>query len=95
MIAVVFMSFMSVVFLFPTSPQTSVKDMNYTVVVFGGVMILSLVWYYFPKYGGVHWFEGPIANIDIPMVDSADDGSSSEGLQDKKNAMAVSTVDAS
>lgn len=37
--------------------------MNYSVVVLGGVMILSVTWYYFPKYGGVHWFTGPVANI--------------------------------
>ena len=30
----------------------------------GGVLVLSLVWYYFPVYGGVHWFRGPVANID-------------------------------
>jgi len=63
-IAVVFMLFLGIVFLFPTTPQTDVPDMNYTVVVLGGVLILSLVWYYFPKYGGVHWFTGPISNID-------------------------------
>ncbi|THH11511.1 hypothetical protein EW146_g8022 [Bondarzewia mesenterica] len=63
-IAVLFMLFMSIVFLFPTTRATSTPDMNYTVVVLGGVLILSIVWYYFPKYGGVHWFTGPISNID-------------------------------
>jgi len=58
------MAFMGTVFLFPSSPQTSVKDMNYTAVVFGGVMILSLVYYYFPKYGGVYWFKGPVPNVE-------------------------------
>jgi hypothetical protein len=24
---------------------------------------LSIVWYYFPVYGGVHWFTGPVPNI--------------------------------
>ena len=37
--------------------------MNYTVVVIGGVLILSLVWYYFPVYGGVFWFEGPVPTV--------------------------------
>jgi hypothetical protein len=37
--------------------------MNYTVVVLGGVFILCLVWYYFPVYGGVHWFEGPVPTV--------------------------------
>lgn len=57
------MTFLSVVFLFPTSPGTSVADMNYTVVVLGGVLLLSLAWYYCPVYGGVHWFTGPVANV--------------------------------
>lgn len=63
-LAVFFMVFMTIVFLFPTTPQTSVQEMNYTVVVLGGVLLLSLVWYYFPKYGGVYWFTGPVANVN-------------------------------
>jgi len=62
--AVLFMLLMSVVFFFPVTSTTTVQDMNYTVVVVGGVMILSVAWYYFPKYGGVHWFTGPVSNID-------------------------------
>ncbi|RDX41178.1 APC amino acid permease [Lentinus brumalis] len=63
-ISVLWMAFMGIVFLFPTSPGPAVADMNYTVVVLGGVLLLSVVWYYFPKYGGVHWFTGPISTID-------------------------------
>lgn len=59
------MCIMIVVFMFPAAPRSSSTDMNYSAVVFGGVMILSLGWYYFPKYGGVHWFTGPVKNIDI------------------------------
>ncbi|KAI0077673.1 APC amino acid permease [Panus rudis PR-1116 ss-1] len=62
-LAVAWMIFMGVVFLFPSTPQTNVEDMNYTVVVEGGIMFLSLVYYYFPKYGGRHWFTGPISTI--------------------------------
>ena len=77
-LAVLFMVFMTIVFLFPISPQTSVQEMNYTVVVLGGVLLLSLVWYYFPVYGGVYWFTGPVANVDTvsssldrtPSIDS-------------------------
>ncbi len=58
------MTFTSTVFLFPTTPQTTVQDMNYSVVVLGGVTIFSLIWYYFPKYGGVYWFTGPIHTLD-------------------------------
>ncbi|KIM68949.1 hypothetical protein SCLCIDRAFT_7133 [Scleroderma citrinum Foug A] len=59
-IAVLFMTFMNVVFLFPATPS-----MNYTVVVLGGVFALSIVWYYFPVYGGVHWFTGPVRNVNV------------------------------
>ncbi|KAI9435570.1 hypothetical protein H4582DRAFT_2079668 [Lactarius indigo] len=52
---------MSIVFFFPTTKHTNAQEMNYTVVVLGGVLILSLVWFYFPVYGGVHWFKGPDA----------------------------------
>lgn len=38
--------------------------MNYTVVVLGGILLLSVIWYYFPKYGAVHWFTGPLRTID-------------------------------
>jgi len=69
-IAVAWMAFMGVVFLFPTTPQTDVADMNYTVVVLGGVLILSLVWYYFPVYGGVHWFTGPVSTIERTAANS-------------------------
>ena len=57
-ISVTWMAFMGVFFLFPTTPKVKVgEDMNYTVVVLGGVLILSLVYYYFLKYGEllVHW----------------------------------------
>ncbi|KAI0310735.1 amino acid transporter [Amylostereum chailletii] len=64
LISVVFMGFMGTVFFFPPDKVTSVADMNYTVVVLGGVFVLSLVWYYFPKYGGVHWFKGPIPTVE-------------------------------
>ena len=67
-LSVFFMIFMTIVFLFPATPQTSVQEMNYTVAVLGGVLLLSLVWYYFPVYGGVHWFTGPVPNVDTPSL---------------------------
>jgi hypothetical protein len=46
------MTFISIVFLFPGTPDVEVGSMNYTAVVLGGTIILSLVWYYFPKVRG-------------------------------------------
>lgn len=62
--AVLWMSFCIVIFLFPTDPDPAEADMNYTVVVLGGVMALCLIYYYLPGYGGVYWFKGPIANVE-------------------------------
>lgn len=62
-IAVTFMAVMSIVFFFPATPTTDTPNMNYTVVLLIGVLVLSLMWYYFPVYGGVHWFTGPVRNI--------------------------------
>lgn len=61
--------------------------MNYTVVVLGGVLILSLIWYYFPIYGGVHWFTGPVRNVgnDDTAVHVSGDSASVDG----KAAMVV------
>ncbi|KAL1751502.1 amino acid permease-domain-containing protein [Schizophyllum commune] len=63
-IAASYMTFMIVVFLFPADPAPEAPTMNYTVVVVGGVILLSLGYYYLPVYGGTHWFTGPVATIE-------------------------------
>ncbi|KAJ7635809.1 amino acid transporter [Mycena polygramma] len=64
-IAVLWMAFMIVALMFPTAPDPTTQTMNYSVVVLGGVLFLALCYYYFPRYGGVHWFQGPVANVDL------------------------------
>ncbi|KAJ7659582.1 APC amino acid permease [Mycena polygramma] len=64
-IAVLWMAFMTVVLMFPTGRDPSAQTMNYTAVVLGGVLLLALCYYYFPIYGGVYWFRGPVANVDL------------------------------
>jgi hypothetical protein len=74
------MIFMIVIFLFPTTPTTNAQEMNYTIVVFGGFMSLAIFWYYCPVYGGVHWFNGPVSNVE-PEIDDGkekEEGSVSE-----------------
>lgn len=78
-ISVTWMAFMGIVFLFPTTPVVEVGDMNYTVVVLGGVLTLSLVYYYFPKYGGKSWFTGPVPTIDVPRYSTDVDGEREKG----------------
>ena len=68
------MTFTGIAFLFPAAPTVEVGDMNYTVVVLGGVLIFSLIYYYFPKYGGKNWFTGPVQTIDIPECSVGTDG---------------------
>ncbi|KAH9922314.1 APC amino acid permease [Epithele typhae] len=88
-ISVLWMAFMGTVFLFPGSPQTDVADMNYTVVVLGGVLVLSLVWYYFPVYGGVHWFTGPVPTIEKTSAAESERASTSDSLEKKSEGVRV------
>jgi hypothetical protein len=78
---------MSTVFLFPSTPHPGVSDMNYTIVVLGGVLALSIFWYYLPNYGGVHWFTGPVRTIETHS--SRDNRSSDEDR--KKEVVIVET----
>ncbi|KXN82731.1 hypothetical protein AN958_02223 [Leucoagaricus sp. SymC.cos] len=69
-VASAYMLLMIVVFLFPAVPGPTSQSMNYTVVVVGGVISLSLGYYFFPKYGGRYWFTGPVHTIeDVDEVD--------------------------
>ncbi|KAF8152805.1 APC amino acid permease [Pholiota molesta] len=86
--AVLFMGFMGTVFLFPSSPTTDVQEMNYAVAVFGGVMVLSLIYYYFPKYGGVYWFTGPVKNVGKTKEGSIE-GSFDDIKKERSNVEAV------
>lgn len=86
LIAVLWMAFMGVVFLFPSTPQAGVSDMNYTVVVLFGTLFLSLVWYYFPVYGGVHWFTGPVPTVAAVQEEDGDDGSEESQDTGKKGS---------
>ena len=74
------MTFIIVVFLFPTTSHFTVADMNYPVVVItcsihiiskisfspftGGTLSLSVLYFYIPVYGGVYWFKGPVSTIN-------------------------------
>ncbi|THG93276.1 hypothetical protein EW026_g7921 [Hermanssonia centrifuga] len=91
--AVLWMAFMGFVFLFPSTPHPNTAGMNYTVVVLFGTLFLSLVWYYFPKYGGVHWFTGPIRTITEEPEDGTDSESASVIAPDKKQTAKASALD--
>ncbi|KAG0696875.1 amino acid permease-domain-containing protein [Suillus ampliporus] len=92
-IAVTWMVFMIFVFFFPATPQTTAQEMNYTVVVLGGFMFLAISWYYCPVYGGVHWFNGPVANI-TPAIEGEhrDEDSMSEKKGHRDAEISVDVV---
>ncbi|SJL00808.1 related to UGA4-GABA permease-also involved in delta-aminolevulinate transport [Armillaria ostoyae] len=78
-IAVTWMTFMTVVFMFPLTPSPGVDNMNYTVTDFsGGVLILATVYFYFPKYGGINWFTGPVSTVEAPAVQVKNDAAEKE-----------------
>jgi amino acid transporter len=62
--ALLFMAFMIIILFFPAEPGPTADDMNYSIVVVGGVLVLSTLYYHFPRYGGKHWFKGPLANVN-------------------------------
>ncbi|KAG2135208.1 amino acid/polyamine transporter I [Suillus bovinus] len=92
-IAVVWMVFVILVFFFPATPQTTVQQMNYTVVVLGGFMFLAISWYYCPVYGGVHWFDGPISNFTSVIGGESRDESSTSEKEQLEVDISVSVVD--
>ncbi|EJT98695.1 APC amino acid permease [Dacryopinax primogenitus] len=95
-VAVAYMTFMEIIFLFPGGSGPDPTDMNYCVVVLGGILFLSLAYYYFPKYGGYSWFKGPVPNVDPePARDqerSETLSTSSEGKKDAGGEVAVQAV---
>ncbi|KZT68481.1 APC amino acid permease [Daedalea quercina L-15889] len=91
--ALLWMIFSILILVFPSSPTPNAPVMNYTVVVLAGWLVLCLVYYYFPVYGGMHWFTGPITNIDIEGEEFQDENGedkvrcneSMDGVEDGKS----------
>ncbi len=79
---------MTVLFMFPLTPSPGVGNMNYTVAVqdqflsmsesaadaglAGGVLVLSAVYFYCPRYGGMYWLKGPVSTVEAPAVQVKD-----------------------
>ena len=82
-VALLWMAFSITILMFPTTPTVTNADMNYTVVVMGGWLLLCVAYYYFPKYGGVYWFKGPVANISN-SAESDRSSVSVDGLAEKE-----------
>ncbi|OJT12376.1 hypothetical protein TRAPUB_11078 [Trametes pubescens] len=86
-VVVCWMVFSVVMLAFPTAPGPTADKMNYMIVVFGGWIALCLVYYYFPVYGGVHWFNGPQTTVGragrrrSPSEETAGDANAVEDKQ--------------
>ncbi|CAF1338875.1 unnamed protein product, partial [Didymodactylos carnosus] len=72
-VAIVWMVFIIILLLFPSYQQPNAQQMNYAIVVIGFVIIASLLYYYFPKYGGKTFFHGPVRTAVVVMEGVKDD----------------------
>lgn len=86
-ISALWLTFICIIVCLPSYiPVTGAADMNYACVVTGATFVFSSAWYYFPKYGGVHWFEGPKSNIDDEEVAAIDVAHQLQEEEDRKKA---------
>ncbi|ETW76157.1 amino acid transporter [Heterobasidion irregulare TC 32-1] len=69
-VAVLWLVFNLVIIIFPTTPAPTAAEMNYTVAIWGGTIAISLVYYYFPRYGGRSWFRGPVSTLQETAFES-------------------------
>ncbi|KAG1792145.1 uncharacterized protein HD556DRAFT_1381080, partial [Suillus plorans] len=74
-------------------PQTTIQQMSYTVVVLAGFMFLAISWYYFPVYGGIYWYTGPISNFTPAIRGENEDEDSISERKDHDADIYVSAVD--
>ncbi|KAJ7597527.1 APC amino acid permease [Mycena floridula] len=73
-VAVSWMTLMTVIIMFPSSPSPHVGTMNYTAVVQGGSLAFSTMYFLLPKFGGMSWFTGPISTVrELNEVDGSQD----------------------
>jgi hypothetical protein len=56
-------------------------------------MALAIFWYYCPIYGGVHWFNGPVANLTPVVEGERRDGSALSEKEQRDAELSVSVVD--
>lgn len=86
-ISAVWLTFISIIVCLPSYiPVTGADEMNYACVVTAATFLFSTLWYYLPKYGGVHWFEGPKSNVDEDDVAAAHLGLDMQAEDAKKIA---------
>lgn len=87
-VAVSFMIVMAVILCFPAQPEVDAVTMNYTALVFGGVVLFATAYYWMPVVGGNKWFKGPAVTADTEIeeihADSRHSKESERSFRDKK-----------
>ena len=83
-VAVAWMAFSVVILAFPTAPAPDAQGMNYMIVVIGGWIVLCLVYYHVPVYGGACWFDGPQVTVEHAAWRGGDEGDSEGGDGDSR-----------
>ncbi|KAF5345128.1 hypothetical protein D9757_013873 [Collybiopsis confluens] len=68
-IAVSWVSFITIMLLFPPGLKTTAQEMNYAVVMMGGVFIFASAWW---MLSAKKWFHGPVTNVDSPRKDQGE-----------------------
>ncbi|KIJ35469.1 hypothetical protein M422DRAFT_262242 [Sphaerobolus stellatus SS14] len=85
------MIFITIVFSFLANPNPMAANINYTLVVLGGVIFFTIVYFYIPKYSGKYWFNGLISTISSFQTEqisngyNKDDGEESSSENEKLN----------
>lgn len=77
-VAVAWVSLIIPVLCFPATKGKDLNDlnMNYTCLIYGGVMFLALLWY---AVDARHWFKGPKINVEHLIHTTVVDGKEAEG----------------
>ncbi|KAK5449690.1 hypothetical protein LTS15_008765 [Exophiala xenobiotica] len=70
-IATLYISFLFVVLLLPQLYPVDSETLNYAPICIGIISIVSLGGWFLPRWGGRHWFEGPIKTITEAELSNA------------------------
>jgi len=70
-ITALYILFQFVVLMLPQVFPVNAKTLNYAPIMIGGITLIALVSWFFPKWGGRHWFQGPQRTISEDEVRNA------------------------
>ncbi|EPX71499.1 uncharacterized protein SOCG_01716 [Schizosaccharomyces octosporus yFS286] len=62
--SVAWLWFIAIMLFFPSYQHPNKMEMNWAIIVFIFVCLFCVVYYYFPKYGGKTFFQGPVKTVE-------------------------------